>query len=207
MQRFSCWSNVGAVLLLAGCASVQQPMGPVSVPEEARGAAASVASALPAPAPAPAPAQVQQASCHPDPLRGAAAQAGPLTALTPPQAQADGAVDARVCWSGGLRTLTTFEAGRVCMVLLYAEAGPEHWRWPQHASFFQACTSAGYDPALLAPFTQMTVSGKVTGRAEFMGLAIPTIEIDALYRFSDCLQGETAPSCVHGYLPPLKTPP
>ena len=200
MQRFSCWSNAGAVLLLAGCASVQRPMDPAPVPDGTHGAAASVASAL------PAPDQVQQASCHPDPLRGAAAQAGPLTTLTPLQAQADGAVDARVCWGGGLRTLSTPAAGRVCMVLLYAEAGPGHWRWPAAASFFQACTSAGYDPALLTPFTQMTVSGKVTGRAEFRGLAIPTIEIDALYRFSDCLQGETAPSCVHGYLPPLKKP-
>ena len=64
------------------------------------------------------PASVLQASCHPEPLRGAAAQAGPLVALTPQQAQADGALHARVCWGGGLRTLSTSATGRVCMVLL-----------------------------------------------------------------------------------------
>ena len=78
--------------------------------------------------------------------------------------------------------------------------------WPREPRFFKACGKGPYDRQLLQPFTLVWLSGKVTGQAEFAGTPIPVIEIDALYRGSDCLEGDTAPQCVHSYLQPLKKP-
>ena len=132
-------------------------------------------------------------SCHPEPLRGAAALAGPFTDINPRQALQGSAQGARVCWGGGLRTLQ-------------AETKEGYLSWPREATFFKACGRGAYDRQLLQPFTLVWISGKVTGQAEFTGTPIPVIEIDALYRGSDCLEGDTAPQCVHSYLQPLRKP-
>ncbi|MDR0214473.1 MAG: hypothetical protein LBJ15_10775 [Comamonas sp.] len=93
------------------------------------------------------------------------------------------------------------------MILLHAEFTEQGFlSWPREESFFKACGAGPYDRQLLQPFILAWVSGKVTGQAEFAGTPIPVIEIDALYRGSDCLQGDTAPQCVHSYLQPLKKP-
>ena len=145
-------------------------------------------------------------SCHPEPLRGAAALAGPFTDINPRQALQSSAQGARVCWGGGLRTLQAVSADRDCMVLLQVETQEGYLSWPREATFFKACGRGAYDRQLLQPFTLVWISGKVTGQAELAGTPIPVIEIDALYRGSDCLEGDTAPQCVHSYLQPLRKP-
>lgn len=127
--------------------------------------------------------------------------------MNPRQALQAGALNARVCWAGGLRTIAAVGEQRDCMVLLLAGFSEQGFlSWPREASFFKACGAGPYDRQLLQPFTLVWVSAKVTGQAEFAGTQIPVIEIDALYRGSDCQQGDTAPQCVHSYLQPLKKP-
>lgn len=182
MQCSSWWCLLGLSALLAGCGTVSEP--------------ATTAEQQ---------AQTQQ-SCHPEPLRGVAALAGPFTDINPRQALQGSAQGARVCWGGGLRTLEAVSAERDCMVLLQAESKGGYLSWPREATFFKACGRGAYDRQLLQPFTLVWISGKVTGQAEFTGTPIPVIEIDALYRSSDCLEGDTAPQCVHSYLQPLRKP-
>ena len=149
----------------------------------------------------------EQSSCHPDRLTDAEAQAGPFSAIIPTQALAASAKGQRVCWGGGLRTIEAVEGGRDCVVMLYAELSPKvFWGWPRDASFFKACGPGHYERALLQPFTLGLIGGKVTGQAEFGGSPIPVIEIEAFYRASDCLQGDTSPQCVHGHIQPQKKP-
>lgn len=151
--------------------------------------------------------------CHPDRLTDELAQAkaqaqpGPFSALIPTQALAASAKGQRVCWGGGLRTIEAVEGERDCVVMLYAELRPKiFWGWPRDASFFMACGPGHYDRKLVQPFTLGLIGGKVTGQAEFAGVPIPVIEIEAFYRASDCLQGDTSPQCVHGHIQPQKKP-
>ncbi|MEG0937479.1 MAG: hypothetical protein RSE32_03785 [Comamonas sp.] len=140
-------------------------------------------------------------------MTDAEAQAGPFSAIIPMQALAVSAKGQRVCWGGGLRTIEAVEGGRDCVVMLYAELSPKvFWGWPRDTSFFMACGPGHYDRKLLQPFTLGLIGGKVTGQAEFGGFPIPVIEIEAFYRASDCLQGDTSPQCVHGHIQPQKKP-
>lgn len=188
------WSLYGVLcLVLAGCGvspvGTDQTSDPVSPPLQGLSGAA------------------EQSSCHPDRLTDAEAQAGSFSALIPTQALAASAKRQRVCWGGGLRTIEAVEEGRDCVVMLYAELSPKvFWGWPRDASFFKACGPGHYDRTLLQPFTLGLIGGKVTGQAEFAGDPIPVIEIEAFYRASDCLQGDTSPQCVHGHIQPLKKP-
>ena len=171
-------------------------------------ACTSIPAGLSSPATQP-PVQAVQQSCHPEPLTGAAALLGAFADITPTQALQAEAAGARVCWGGGLRTLQAVSEDRDCLVLLQAEFSEQAGLgrpWPREPRFFNACGNGPYDRQLLQPFTLVWLSGKVTGQAEFAGTPIPVIEIDALYRGSDCLEGDTAPQCVHDYLQPLKKP-
>lgn len=197
-QYRRCWGSLLVALLLAGCGT--STVSPVKPPD---------ASKVPGPAALPATGNLaaSQKSCHPDTLTGAAALLGPFKSLTPEQATGPEAVGSRVCWGGGLNKITALESGRDCMTMLYGDPGAEQgWLWPKQASYFIACGPGHYDRKLFEQFTMATVSGKVVGRAEFIGLTIPVIEIDAVYRLSDCLQGDTAPQCVHGYQQPQQRP-
>lgn len=186
-------------LALAGCGS----SSPVTAPENRVSAGAQPVPSITS---MPSAAAVQ-ASCHPAPLTGAAALLGPFTVITPTRALKADALNARVCWGGGLRTLQAVSQERDCMLLLQFENSEKTGvRWPQENHFFKACGRGPYDRQLLEQFTLVWVSGKVTGQAEFAGTPIPVIEIDALYRGSDCLEGDTSPQCVHDYLQPLKKP-
>ena len=197
-QYRRCWGSLLVALLLAGCGT--STVSPVKPPD---------ASKVPGSAALPATGNLaaSQKSCHPDTLTGAAALLGPFKSLTPEQAIGPEAVGSRVCWGGGLNKITALESGRDCLTMLYGDPGAEQgWLWPKQASYFIACGPGHYDRKLFEQFTMATVSGKVVGRAEFIGLTIPVIEIDAVYRLSDCLQGDTAPQCVHGYQQPQQRP-
>lgn len=191
MKLFS-WSLYGVLcLVLAGCG-----MAPVlseqEMPIPSRSSSGPVGV-------------IEQTACHPEPLTGTAAQVGPFSVLTPAQSLSASAKGSRVCWGGGLRTIEVQQGERGCVVMLHANLSAETgWSWPRESSFFMACGPGHYDRELLRPFTLGSVSGKVTGRAEFAGSPIPVIEIDAFYRASDCLEGATAPQCVHGYIQPQK---
>ena len=195
MHRHLWWANMAVSALvsaaLAACSS--HPADPAAA-QPSQAGVATVQAAV-------------QSSCHPEPLTGAAAMLGPFSHINPKQAMTAQALNARVCWGGGLRTLKAISQERDCMVLLQFESSEKAGvSWPQENRFFKACGRGPYDRQLLGQFTLVWVSGKVTGQAEFAGTPIPVIEIDALYRGSDCLEGDTSPQCVHDYLQPLKKP-
>lgn len=130
----------------------------------------------------------------------AEADLSPAQALTP---QAQGV---RVRWSGGINTVDADGAGRQCFTLLHATFDARQvLQWPRNAQRFVACGPAYADQNLVAPFTLVRIDGHVAGQAQLQGETVPRLEIDALYRYSDCLQGdETLPECRSGFLAPLK---
>jgi hypothetical protein len=144
-----------------------------------------------------------QPSAIQEPLTGAAALAA--FQLTPGQALQAGALNARVCkgWPG-LRFYPSMSSAIAWFCCMPSSASRLSVMAREAA--LKACGAGPYDRQLLQPFTLVWVSAKVTGQAEFVGTQIPVIEIDALYRSSDCLQGDTAPQCVHSYLQPQKKP-
>ena len=78
-------------------------------------------------------------------------------------------------------------------------------QWPRNAQTFVACGPGTYDQALVAQFSLVSFEGRVTGEQVVLGRPVPVIEIEALYRHSDCVQGvEKEPACYSGYLQPEK---
>ena len=127
-----------------------------------------------------------------------AAELAPAQALTP---QAQGM---QVHWSGGINAIDAREGGRICFTLLHATFDARGvLQWPRDAQEFVACGPGDYDRDLVAPFTLVSFDGRVAGQALRLGRPVPLVEIDALYRHSDCVQGsEASPECYTGYLRP-----
>jgi|CXWL01.2.fsa_nt_gi hypothetical protein len=126
--------------------------------------------------------------------------------LSPAQALASGTQGARVRWSGGINAIDAQEGGRQCFTLLHATFDALGvLQWPGDAQQFIACGAGPYDRALVSQFSLVTFDGRVAGQQVLAGKPVPVIEIDALFRHSDCVQGsEKIPECYAGYLQPLK---
>ncbi|MGJ7543357.1 hypothetical protein [Variovorax sp. LT1R16] len=120
-----------------------------------------------------------------------------LTPLTPGM---------RVRWSGGINAIDARDGGRQCFTLLHATFDAQRvLQWPRDAQEFVACGPGDYDRRLVAPFGLLSIDGRLVGSQRLRGKAVPVIEIDALYRHSDCVQGsEKSPECYAGYLQPEK---
>lgn len=203
MQQHLWWASklwmTALAAALAGCAS-----DPVTV-QSVQPAKTTVAASSSAPRVMLLPSLVQ--SCPPGPLKTTADPRDPLVAIEPEDALRPEALNAHVCWGGGLHRIEAVREDRDCMTLLLAGVDKQGYlSWSRKNSFFKACGAGPYDRQLLQPFTLVWLSGKVTGRAEFAGTPIPVIEIETLYRGSDCLEGDDSPQCVHSYLQPLKKP-
>lgn len=147
------------------------------------------------------------------PHHGSASEMAALNAvsvapLTPDQAMDARQVGKRVRWAGGIQQIAATERG-VCLTLLYAprgEAGEPRWSREAQSGTFRACTDGTYDPALVAEFTNVTIIGRITGKTSIgMGggsVGGPVVEIEKLFRWSDCLSGDTSPVCRIGFVAP-----
>ncbi|WP_455342512.1 hypothetical protein [Variovorax durovernensis] len=138
--------------------------------------------------------------------RTALASKDPVVDLSPAQALAPRAQGARVRWSGGINAIDAREGGRQCFTLLHATFDPQGvLQWPRDAQNFVACGPGYYDRDLVAQFTLVSFEGHVTGQRVLLDKPVPVMEIEALYRHSDCVQGsETSPECYAGYLRPRR---
>jgi len=111
-----------------------------------------------------------------------------------------------VRWSGGISAIEGRDNGRQCFSMLHATFDARGvLQWPRNAQTFVACGPGTYDQALVAQFSLVSFEGRVTGEQVVLGRPVPVIEIEALYRHSDCVQGsEKEPACYSGYLQPEK---
>lgn len=130
----------------------------------------------------------------------------PVVDLSPAQALAPLRQGVRVRWSGGINAIEAAEGGRQCFTLLQATFDARHvLQWPGDGQEFIACGPGDYDRRLVAQYGLVSIDGHVVGAQRVVGRQVPVIEIDALYRHSDCVQGsEEIPECYAGYLQPEK---
>lgn len=121
-------------------------------------------------------------------------------------------IGARVRWGGAIQHLAATNGG-VCLTVLYArsgEAGGLRWTNEGPPQSFVACTRGTYDPALIGEFTNITVVGRISGRTS-MGAGGgsgngPVVQIEHLFRWSDCLEGDASPECKYGFISPQADP-
>lgn len=134
----------------------------------------------------------------------------PSTSLTRAQALSPEAVGARVLWYGGVASVQARDDGRDCFTLRYGRTDEQgRLQWPRDARALHpvvACGPGRYPRRLVEPFTVLRVQGRVVGQAVVWGVAAPVLEIESVYRQSDCLDGETDfvahPTCRSGLLTP-----
>ena len=97
----------------------------------------------------------------------------------------------------------------VCLTIVHAVSGKygePHWTPEPTYQTFDACTKGVYDPELVHEYTNVTIIGRITGKT-YIGMGGggsigPVIQIEKLYRWSDCLAGDTSPVCKSGFLIP-----
>ena len=129
-------------------------------------------------------------------------KAADVAALTPEAALDPRHIGTRVRWAGGVYGID----GR-CLTILFARSGDYgEPRWTPDPTYqtFVACGSGVYDPKLVETQTNVTIIGEVTGK-QYVGMGGggsdgPTIGIERLYRWSDCLAGDDSPVCKQGFL-------
>lgn len=131
-----------------------------------------------------------------------------VVALTPDEALDARHVGKRVRWAGGVYSIS----GR-CLTINFARSGdygaPLWTPEPTYQSFV-ACGSGPYDPDLVHDYTNVTIIGVVSGK-QYIGMGGggsdgPSIAIERLYRWSDCLAGDDSPVCKTGFLTPEPAP-
>jgi len=122
--------------------------------------------------------------------------------LTPGDALGEDHMGKRVRWAGGVYAID----GR-CLTILFAHSG-DHGepRWTPEPTYqsFVACGPGVYDPDLVDAHTNVTIIGEITGK-QYIGMGGggsdgPTIRIEKLFRWSDCLAGDDSPVCKQGFL-------
>lgn len=127
-----------------------------------------------------------------------------VSELKPSEALGTQAQGRKVRWSGGVNSISPEGDGRQCFRMLVANFSPGgNLDWPREPSYFYACGRGTYDPQLVAQFSLLTIEGRVDGQKLAWGTLLPVLEIERLYRHTDCVQGEEeAPGCYAGYLMP-----
>lgn len=134
-----------------------------------------------------------------------------VLAVSPGQGREERHIGKRVSWAGGVQSIARSNSG-VCLTVLYAVSG-EYGQpaWTAHPTYqtFKACTTGAYDPELVHDFTNVTIIGKIVGKTHIGmgggGSVGPIVEIEKLYRWSDCLAGDASPVCRQGFLIPQAT--
>lgn len=128
--------------------------------------------------------------------------------LSPKEAMDEQHLDARIRWAGAIHYIGGTERGD-CLTILYARIGAHggpHWTQTPTYQNFVACGVGRYDPDLVHEFSNITIIGRVTGKRR-IGLGGgyadgPEVEIEHLFRWSDCLVGDESPVCYSGFLKP-----
>ena len=129
-------------------------------------------------------------------------RAAEVAPLTPDEALDKRHVGKRVRWAGAVYGID----GR-CLTVSFAQSGDDgEPRWTPEPTYqtFVACGSGVYDPDLVEAHTNVTIIGAVMGK-QYIGMGGggsdgPTIRIEKLYRWSDCLAGDDSPVCKQGFL-------
>jgi starvation-inducible outer membrane lipoprotein len=136
----------------------------------------------------------------------------PVASLSPDQAIDERHIGKRIRWAGAVQYMAASEKG-VCLTILYALGG-DHGepRWTNEPTYqtFNACTTGAYDRELVRESTNLTIVGKISGKT-YIGMGGggstgPVVEIEKLFRWSDCLEGDTSPVCKFGFLSPKAVP-
>lgn len=126
--------------------------------------------------------------------------------LTPDQAVDARYIGKRIRWAGSIHHIAPSETG-ACLTLSYMRSGDDGaplWQAAATDQSFRACTVGAYDRQLVSDFTTVTIIGRISGKADVgMGGAHstgPAVEIEKLFRWSDCLSGDTSPVCKIGFV-------
>lgn len=133
-------------------------------------------------------------------------KAADVTALDPKDVMAERHIGTRVRWAGAVYSIGRSSDG-ACLTIIFARSGEYgEPRWTPDPTYqtFVACGTGEYDADLVHNYTNVTIIGSVTGK-QYIGMGGggsdgPVIEIERLYRWSDCLVGDTSPVCRHGFL-------
>ena len=129
-------------------------------------------------------------------------KAAEVTGLTPDAAMDAQHIGARVRWAGGVYAID----GR-CLTINFAHSGDYgEPRWTPEPTYqsFVACGDGVYDPDLVHLYTNVTVIGRVAGK-RYIGMGGggsdgALVDLERLYRWSDCLAGDDSPVCRQGFL-------
>jgi starvation-inducible outer membrane lipoprotein len=132
----------------------------------------------------------------------------PGALLDPSQGTEDRNVGKRIRWAGAVQYIDASGKGD-CLTILYARSG-DHGepRWTSEPTYqtFRACAAGSYDPQLDATFSNVTIVGRISGKANIGmgggGSTGPVVEIEKLFRWSDCVAGDTNAICKYGFLSP-----
>lgn len=131
-----------------------------------------------------------------------------VSPLSPDQGIEERQIGKHIRWAGAVQSMARSEKG-VCLTLLYALSG-EHGepRWTNEPTYqtFEACTTGAYDSTLVHDGSNVTIVGKITGKT-YIGMGGggspgPVVEIAKLFRWSDCLAGDSSAVCKAGFLTP-----
>lgn len=128
--------------------------------------------------------------------------------LSPDQGIDERHIGKRVRWAGAVQYITGSDRG-ACLTILYVlsgDYGEPRWILEPTYQTFDACTTGTYDPELVHDGANVTIVGQIAGKTYIGtgggGSIGPVVEIENLYRWSDCLAGDTSPICKNGFLTP-----
>lgn len=159
--------------------------------------------ASPGPYAAPAPAKAGSASDDLEVLKTVS-----VAPLSPDQGVEERNLGKRIRWAGAVERITATDHG-VCLTILYARSGENGGpRWTNTPTYqnFEACAASAYDPTLVHEFTNVTIIGRISGTTYIGsgggGRTGPVVQIENLFRWSDCLSGDDSPECRYGFLSP-----
>ncbi|WP_447756961.1 Slp family lipoprotein [Sphingopyxis fribergensis] len=125
-----------------------------------------------------------------------------VASLTPDEALDERHVGDRVRWAGAVYGID----GR-CLTINFARSGDHgepHWTAEPTYQAFVACGAGVYDPELVHRYANVTIIGRITGK-RYIGMGGggsdgAAIDIEKLFRWSDCLAGDDSPVCRQGFL-------
>lgn len=134
-----------------------------------------------------------------------------ISRLSPGQVVGEQTVGQRIRWAGAVMRIATTDRG-VCLTILYAESGEDGFPlWTNRPTYqnFEACSPSAYDPTLIREHTNVTIVGRTTGMthkdSDGGGRTGPVVQIERLFRWSDCLAGDPSPECKIGFIDPHTT--
>ena len=114
----------------------------------------------------------------------------------------------RIRWAGAVMRIAPTDQG-VCLTIMYAQSGEDGFPlWTNRPTYqsFEACAPGAYDPTLLREHTNVTIVGRTTGVTQKDlrggGRTGPVVQIERLFRWSDCLAGDPSPECKIGFIDP-----